>query len=74
MDVWARIKARAAAEDVEAAHNARREKEANAKKKAKEQEQLEIGLLFGGIALILFLVYVGIYEVMEHCAQVRCGR
>lgn len=74
MDVWARIKARAAAEDVEAAHNARREKEANAKKQAKEQEQLEMGLLFGGICLILFLVYVGIYEVMDHCAKVRCGR
>jgi len=74
MDVWARIKARAAAEDVEDAHNARREKEAAAKKKAKDQEQLEIGLMFGGIALVLFLVYVGIYEAMEHCAQVKCGR
>ena len=74
MDVWARIKARAAASDIEDAHNARREKEANAKKKAKDQEQLEIGLMFGGIALVLFLVYVGIYEAMEHCAQVKCGR
>ncbi len=74
MDVWARIKARAQAMDVEDAHNARREKEAAAKKKAKDQEQLEIGLLFGGIALVLFLVYVGIYEAMEHCATNRCGR
>jgi hypothetical protein len=74
VDVWNKIKARAQAMDVEDAHNARREKEEAAKKKAKDQEQLEIGLLFGGIALVLFLVYVGIYEAMEHCAQVKCGR
>jgi hypothetical protein len=74
IDVWNKIKARAQAMDVEDAHNARREKEAAAKKKAKDQEQLEIGLMFGGIALVLFLVYVGIYEAMEHCAQVKCGR
>jgi len=74
MDVWQKIKARAQAMDVEDAHNARREKEEAAKKKAKDQEQLEMGLLFGGIALILFLVYVGIYESMEYCAKVRCGR
>ena len=74
VDVWNKIKARAQAMDVEDAHNARREKEAAAKQKAKDQEQLEIGLMFGGIALVLFLVYVGIYEAMEHCAQVKCGR
>jgi hypothetical protein len=74
MDVWQKIKARAQAMDVEDAHNARREKEEAAKKKKKDQEQLEISLLVGGICLILFLVYVGIYEVMDHCAKVRCGR
>lgn len=74
MDVWARIKARAAAEDLEAAHNARKEKEAAAKKKKKDQEQLELTLMLSGIALVLFLVFVGVYEVMNHCAQVRCGR
>ena len=74
MDVWARIKARAAAEDVEAAHNARKEKEEAAKKKKKDQEQLEMALLISGICLVLFFVYVGIYEAMEHCAKVKCGR
>lgn len=74
MDVWARIKARAAADDLEAAHNARKEKEAAAKKKKKDQEQLELTLMLSGIALVLFLVFVGVYEVMNHCAQVRCGR
>ena len=74
MDVWQKIKARAQAMDVEDAHNARKEKEAEKKRKQKEQEQLEIGLLIGGIALLLFMLYIGIYEVMDHCAQVRCGR
>jgi len=74
MDVWKKIKARAQAMDVEDAHNARREKEEAAKKKKKDQEQLEMTLLISGICLVLFLVYVGIYEAMDHCAKVRCGR
>ena len=74
MDVWQKIKARAQAMDVEDAHNARREKEEAAKKKKKDQEQLEMTLLISGICLVLFLVYVGIYEAMDHCAKVRCGR
>jgi len=74
VDVWNKIKARAQAMDVEDAHNARREKEEAAKKKKKEQEQLEIALMISGILLMLFFVYVGVYEVMEHCAKVRCGR
>ena len=74
VDVWNKIKSRAQAMDVEAAHEARREKEEAVKKKKKDQEHLEMSLLFGGICLILFLVYVGIYESMEYCAKVRCGR
>ena len=74
MDVWAKIKARAQAMDVEDAHNARREKEAEAKKKRKEQEELEMGLLIGGIVLVLTLVAFGIFEALDHCAKVRCGR
>lgn len=73
MDVWARIKARAAASDIADAHNARKEKEAAARKKQKEQEQLEMGLLIGGVCLVLFFVYVGIFEVLDHCAKVKCG-
>jgi hypothetical protein len=74
MDLWQKIKARAQAMDVEDAHTARREKEEEKKRKQKEQDQLEIGLMLGGLAILLFMLYVGIYEIMEHCAQVRCGR
>lgn len=74
IDVWNKIKARAQAMDVEDAHNARKEKEEAAKKKKKDQEQLEMALLISGICLVLFFVYVGIYEAMEHCAKVKCGR
>lgn len=73
MDVWAKIKARAAAMDVEDAHNARKEKEAAAKKKKQEQEQLEIALLIGGVLLVFLLVGIGINEVMDMCKTTKCG-
>lgn len=74
MDVWAKIKARAAAMDVEDAHNARREKEAAERKKKADQEDLELGLLIGGLVLALVLSAYGIFEVLDHCATNRCGR
>lgn len=74
MDVWAKIKARAAAMDVEDAHNARKEKEEAARKKKKQQEELEMGLLIGGIIVVFVLVAFGIFQVLDHCAQVKCGR
>ena len=74
VDVWNKIKTRAQAMDVEDAHNARREKEEAARKKKKEQEDLEMGLLIGGIIVIFVLVAFGIIQALDHCAQVRCGR
>ena len=74
MDVWARVKARAAAEDVQAAHNARKEKEAAAKKKKQQDEMNELILLISGLCLVIFLVGIGIFEVLDHCAKAKCGR
>ena len=74
MDVWQKIKARAQAMDVEDAHNARKEKEEAARKKKKEQEDLEMGLMIGGLVLIFALIAFGIFEMLDHCAKVRCGR
>jgi len=68
VDVWNKIKERAAAMDVEAAHDARREKEALAKHKKEVEETLEIVLLvLVFFALVGFVVYLS-YEVLEQCA------
>ena len=74
MDVWQKIKARASAMDIEDAHNASREKEAAERKKKADQEDLELGLLIGGLVLALVLSAYGIFEVLDHCATNRCGR
>ncbi len=74
MDVWQKIKSRAQAMDVEEAHNARREKEAADRKKKADQEDLELGLLIGGLVLALLMSAYGIFEILDHCATNRCGR
>ena len=74
MDVWQKIKSRAQAMDVEDAHNARREKEEAARKKKADQEDLELGLLLGGLVLVLLMSAYGIFEILDHCATNRCGR
>jgi len=74
VDVWNKIKARAQAMDVEDAHNARREKEAAERKKKADQEDLELGLLIGGLVLALLMSAYGIFEILDHCATNRCGR
>ena len=74
MDVWQKIKARASAMDIEDAHNARREKEAAERKKKADQEDLELGLMLGGLLLIIVMCGYGVYEILDHCATNRCGR
>ena len=74
MDVWQKIKARASAMDIEDAHNARKEKEAAERKKKADQEDLELGLMLGGLVLIIVMCGYGIYEILDHCATNRCGR
>jgi hypothetical protein len=74
IDVWNKIKQRSAAMDIEAAHDARRTKAANQKKKEQQQEQLEWAL---GIVFIVFCVWgLGFvtYEFIEYCQQARCGK
>ena len=74
VEVWNKIKARAQAMDVEDAYNARREKEAAERKKKEDQEDLELGLMLGGLVLAIVLCAYGIYEILDHCANNRCGR
>ena len=72
IDVWNKIKERAAAMDVEAAHDARREKEALAKHKKEVEETLEVVLLvLVFFALVGFVVYLS-FEILDQCAG-RCS-
>ena len=75
IDVWQKIKARQAEMDLADAKEISALKRADKEAKEKEQEQLEIGLAIGGVFFVLFLVFVGIYELMDFCATTRrCGR
>ena len=65
VDVWNKIKSRAAAMDVESAHDARREREAATKRKQEMDEVLELALLavifFSLVGVILYFT-IGILE------------
>jgi len=75
IDVWNKIKARQAEMDLADAKEISALKKAEKEAKQKEQEQLEIGLAIGAVFFVLFLVFVGIYELMEFCQTTRrCGR
>ena len=75
IDVWNKIKERQAQMDLDDARELSALKKADKLAKQKEQEQLEIGLAIGGIFLVLFLVFVGVNEMMDFCATTRrCGR
>ena len=75
IDVWNKIKARQAEMDLADAKEISALKAEAKKAKEKEQEQLEIGLAIGGVFFVLFLVFVGVNELMEFCQTTRrCGR
>lgn len=75
IDVWNKIKARAAAMDLEDAQMARKSKEEDKKRKQKEQEQLELAIGIGAICFILFLAVIGVIELIDFCQTThRCGR
>jgi len=67
VDVWNKIKSRAAAMDVESAHDARREKEAAARHKKELDEIVELSLLG-----LVFLVMIGaivyfVFGILKQC-------
>jgi len=72
MDVWAKIKARAAQMEADAAHQARREKEAAAKRKKEIEETVEmIAGIIGGLILFGMIAWGGIYFYL-HCNKYGC--
>jgi hypothetical protein len=73
IDVWNKIKSRAHAMDIEAAHQARRDKESAARQKRKIQEMLEIGV--GVMIIVIFLIggIVALSELVSYCKINGCG-
>ena len=75
VDVWNKIKARSAQMDVDAAHDARRAKEAAIKRKKEMDEVVELTL-----AIIISIIIIagagwGLYELVNYCQTSRsCGR
>ena len=74
IDVWNKIKARAAEMDRDDAIAARQAKEEEKKRKEAEQEQMEWAVGIVVIVMLLGAIGWGINELAEMCAGSRCGR
>ena len=74
IDVWNKIKARQAEMDLADAKELNAIKKAEKEAKAKEQEMQEWALIIGGVFFVLFLIVVGVNEMMDFCQTTRrCG-
>ena len=65
IDVWNKIKSRAAAMDVESAHDARREREAAAKRKAEMDEAIELILMASVFFILVGAIIYFSFGIME---------
>jgi hypothetical protein len=75
VDVWNKIKSRQDQMDIDDARELRALERADKKAKQEEEEMQELAMIIGGVAFVLFLVGIGIYELMEFCDTTkRCGR
>ena len=75
IDVWNKIKARQAEMDLADAKELSALKKAEKEAKAKEKELQEWAMIIGGVFFVLFLIVVGINEMMDFCQSTRrCGR
>lgn len=75
IDVWNKIKARQAEMDLADAKELSALKKAEKASKAKEEELQEWAMIIGGVFFVLFLIVVGVNEMMDFCQQTRrCGR
>ena len=75
IDVWNKIKARQAEMDADDANDLRMYNDSERKRKQKEQELNELAVILSVSAFVLFLMFVGVYELMDFCqTSGRCGR
>jgi hypothetical protein len=74
IDVWNKIKERQAEMDRDDAKEIAALRAAEKKAKQKEEEMQEWAIIIGGIVFVLFLVFIGINELMNLCPKGGCGR
>lgn len=75
IDVWNKIKARQAEMDRDDAIEMKKLRDEEKKAKAKEEEMQQIAIALSIGAFCLFLIFVGVNEMMDFCATThRCGR
>ena len=75
IDVWNKIKARQAEMDADDAQELRLHNANERARKQKEAELNELAVILSSCAFVLFLLFVGGYELMEFCQTGnRCGR
>ena len=76
IDVWNKIKARSAAMDVEAAHEARRAKEAAVRQKQKVAEIVEASFAVAFLVVVVVALAWGTMELVDYCHSFRnaCSR
>ena len=75
IDTWNKIKARQDQMDIDDARELRALAKAEKKAKEEEEEMQQLAIIIGGVAFVLFLVFIGIYELMDFCETTkRCGR
>lgn len=74
IDVWNKIKARQAEMDLADAKEMSALKAEEKKAKQKEQEMNELAMVIAGCAFVIFLIFVGVNEMMDYCQQTKqCG-
>ena len=74
IDVWNKIKERQAEMDRDDAKEVAALKAADKKAREREEELQEWAIIIGGIVFVLFLVFIGINELMSLCPKGGCGR
>jgi len=75
IDVWNKIKARQAEMDLADAKEISALKAEAKRQKAKEQKEQEIVIAISVSAFVLFMLFIGVYELVEFCQTThRCGR
>jgi hypothetical protein len=75
IDVWNKIKERQSQMDQDDANELRLFNAQERKRKQKEAEMNEWAIIIGSSSFILFILFIGGYELMEFCQKGnRCGR